>query len=255
MLNNTKKLTCVIVKYKTPELLSRLVSKLRGGEVDLVVSDNHNESTPSELKVNSDHYKYIDNGSNIGFGAAANRGAKGSQAEWLLFLNTDVDTSAGALKNLVEQAEKLGLDASCPITTDPRYNVPLPSFSWFLGTFTPLNRFPYLSRLANKKPLTLWGGCLLIKRQVLEKLNGFDERFFLWFEDSDLTYRLISAGYKVGRVGVEGLVHAGGVSFESMSEKQKRKLFFTSAYAYMSIHGTWYDRLLVTLLRLRYSAF
>lgn len=252
---NLKKLACVIVKYQTPELLSCLVAKLKDGEVDIVVSDNHSESTPSELKVNSNNYKYIDNETNIGFGAAANRGAEESQTEWLLFLNTDVEVSPEALKNFVKQAEDRELDASCPTTRDKRYIVPLPSFSWFLGKFTPLKRFPYFSSLAKKKPLTLWGGCLLIKRSVFEKLGGFDERFFLWFEDSDLTKRLVDTGYRIGRVNVEGLSHIGGVSFGSMSEKQKRKLFFTSAYIYVSIHGTWYDKLLVSLLRLRYSAY
>lgn len=253
--------TRIIINYKRIEDVASQLGRIASNSEKLpperiVVVDN----SPTETKRHPEAYEaikkyttYIASDDNLGYGYGANRGAKETFTEWLVFLNTDVDVTTEALKNFVKRAEERGLDASCPTTEDPRYGMPLPSSSWFLGTFTPLKRFSYFLTRARKQPLTLWGGCLLIRRSVFEDVGGFDERFFLWFEDSDLTKRLIETGYKVGRVDVPGLSHIGGVSFEKMSEKEKRKIFFTSASIYVNIHGKWYDRLLVQILRLRYG--
>lgn len=244
--------TCIIINFKTPEHFRALSERLRGDSLDLVLVDNSPETTPSELAVSGDNYRYLRSTDNMGFGAAANRGARGAQTEWLLFLNPDVKITPDAIKNLVKQAEDAKLDACCPKISDTRYSHPLPNIWWFLGTYTPLKRIPLLIRHARKYPLTLWGGCLLIRRGVFEKLGGFDERFFLWFEDSDLTKRLIDGGYTVGRLTVEGLQHVGGASFHILSEAEKRKIFFQSAYTYVTIHGTWLDKMVVRLLQLRF---
>ena len=253
MPTKSNRVTCIVVSYDTPELLLKQVSKLRNSEVGVVISDNHAENTPQDIKISTDQYKYLDNGSNIGFGAAANRGAQEAKSEWLLFLNPDVEITSDAIKNFVKQAEDAKLDACCPKTSDTRYTHPLPSIWWFLGTYTPLKRIPVFLRQAQKYPITLWGGCLLIRRAIFEKFGGFDERFFLWFEDSDLTKRLIDGGYKIGYLPVDGLRHQGGASFHTLPEVEKRKLFFQSAYTYTTIHGSWLDRLVVRLLQLRYG--
>lgn len=253
MADNQIKLTCVIVKYKNPELCEKLVDSLSDGTLEIVLSDNHAQDISDKLREKKACYVYIDNKANVGFGKAANTGAKCANTDWLLFLNPDVDISAENANLLVMRAIEASFDSCCPSTQDPRYNEPLPSFWWFLARFTPLKRIPIFSLLANKKSLTLWGGCLLIKKTVFDKLGGFDERFFLWFEDSDITKRLIDRGYKVGRVEVPGIKHIGGISFESMSDKEKRKIFFTSATIYADIHGNIWEKALARLLKLRYS--
>ena len=246
-------ITCIVVNFETPKQSQLLLDNLRDSELRLILVDNSPETTAQDLQINSLGYQYIANKTNIGFGAGANKGAKEEKSEWLLFLNPDVDVTPDAIKNFIKQAEDAKLDACCPQTADPRYVQPLPSIWWFLGTYTPLKRIPVFLRQAQKYPITLWGGCLLIRRAIFEKLGGFDERFFLWFEDSDLTKRLIDGGYKIGYLPVDGLQHQGGASFHTLSEDRKRELFFHSAYTYMVIHGTWLDRLVVRLLQLRYG--
>jgi GT2 family glycosyltransferase len=244
--------TCVVINFETPEQAKGLVDKLHDSDFSVILVENSPATTPQDLKVESQDYRYIANRANIGFGAAANKGAKEAKTEWLLFLNPDVEITPDAIKNFVKRAEDAKLDACCPKTSDMRYTHPLPSLWWFLGTYTPLYRIPLFMTQARKYPVTLWGGCLLIRREVFEKLGGFDERFFLWFEDSDLTKRLIDGGYRVGQLPVDGLRHEGGASFHTLSETEKRKLFFQSAYTYVTIHGSWLDRLVVRLLQLRF---
>lgn len=242
--------TCIIINFETPQQARKRVNSLHG--LHLVLVDNSPETTPQDLQINSLDYNYIANEINIGFGAGANGGARDTKTDWLLFLNPDVDVVPDAIKNFVKQAEDAMLDACCPQIEDRRYVQPLPSTWWFLGTYTRLKRVPVFMRQAQKYPITLWGGCLLIRREVFEKLGGFDERFFLWFEDSDLTKRLVDGGYKVGQLPVDGLQHQGGASFHALSEAEKRKIFFQSAYTYVTIHGTWLDQLVVRLLQLRF---
>ena len=246
-------ITCITINFETPRQAQLLIGKLSGTELRLILVDNSTATTAQDLKMNSPGYQYITKGTNMGFGAAANRGAQEAKSEWLLFLNPDVEITSDAIKNFVKQAEDAKLDACCPKTSDTRYTHPLPSIWWFLGTYTPLKRIPVFLRQAQKYPITLWGGCLLIRRAIFEKFGGFDERFFLWFEDSDLTKRLIDGGYKIGYLPVDGLRHQGGASFHTLPEVEKRKLFFQSAYTYTTIHGSWLDRLVVRLLQLRYG--
>lgn len=245
--------TCVIINFKTPDQTKKLVDALRADDFNIILVDNSPATTPSELKTDTGTYRYIANTTNIGFGSAANRGARGTQAEWLLFLNPDVYMSSDAVKNFIKQAKEQQLDATCPKTPDHRYAQPLPSLWWLLSEFTPLKRVKFFHILAQKNPITLWGGCLLIRRKVFESLRGFDEKFFLWFEDSDITKRLLDQGYKIDYLQVDGLRHEGGASFVVMSELEKRRTFFKSAYIYVVAHGTWFDRLVVKLLQLWYG--
>jgi GT2 family glycosyltransferase len=251
-MKNLSTLTCIIVKYKSNHLYQSLISILSVSQITTVLSDNFSGDTPPSLKKNGKYYKYIDNKSNIGFGSGANAGAKIAKSEWLLFLNTDIEMTANDAKMLVRRALEQDIVAGSPYSEDMRYRQPLPSFWWFLAYFTPLRRFSIFTTLASRAPTTLWGGCLLIKKEVFDKLGGFDERFFLWFEDSDLTKRLLDNGYKIGRVNIPEITHIGGESFIGMSDRDKKRIFFESASMYVKIHGSWYNRVIVFLLKLRY---
>ena len=86
---------------------------------------------------------------------------------------------------MVYEAKNDRLDAASPNPGSTNYQKPLPSLLSLLVEFTPLNRLYNFKNFITLR--TLFGGCLLIKRLVLKKLGGWDEKFFLWFEDSDLT--------------------------------------------------------------------
>jgi GT2 family glycosyltransferase len=125
-----------------------------------------------------------------------------------------------------------------------RYNKPLPSPFSLLAEFSPLRRFVSLHRFVHR---TLFGGGLLISRNVLEKLGGWDSRFFLWFEDSDLTMRLITSNFRIGWVDVP-YTHKGGISFELLSEKKRKKIFFESMEHFAGKHFSHTGRWVVKFL-------
>ena len=250
------KYTRIYINYRQSEAIAAALKDMDIVHHEIVVVDNSPDDTAQHeesARVLRSKAQHLALDANKGFGTGANRGARASTTPWLLFLNSDVHVTEAALDHMVSEAEHRGLDAACPETSDPRYSMPLPSWWWFLNTFTPFKRLGLSDKRKSDGPLTLWGGCLLMKRTVFESLGGFDERFFLWFEDSDLTRRCIDAGYSIGRIAVPGLTHEGGVSFAAIDEKTRRKWFFTSAVLYADKHLSPLTRCLVRCIAWRFS--
>src|SRR3989344_4152711 len=161
--------------------------------------------------------------------------------------NKSVSWISKEILNLIDQAKEKKLDAFSLITQED-YRKPLPSGLSLLAEFTPLKYLIPLSLFPRK---TLIGGLLFIKRSVLEKLDGWDEEFFLWFEDSDLTKRLYDGGYHVGWIKSD-VKHAGGKSFQLLDEKKKRELFFSSMNKYAEKHLSTFGKTIAQLLKQRY---
>ena len=224
-------------------------SRLRSNNnIETVVVDNASVSSLSFLKKEFPHVKFIQNEENLGYARACNQGAKLARGEWLLFLNPDVEITTDSIKHLIKSAEERGLDAASPKTGE-NYEKPLPTPLSLLVEFTPL-KYIIPSSLFRKR--TLFGGCLLIKKSILNKVGGWDEDFFLWFEDSDLTRRLTDKGYKAGFVETK-IKHVGGVSFQKLSEKYNRKIFFTSMQTFADKHFSAFGKFVVSQLNKKYT--
>lgn len=235
------KISVVIVHWNTPHILIRQLRLLKpSSQMEIIVVDN-NSDRPPLLK---SPYRMITCTENRGFAAGCNSGAAQSSGEWILFLNPDTHITTPELLRFVRDAQKRDLDAASPSQTSANYFKPLPSPFNLLLEFSPLHRY---IRLPRQTRHTLFGGCLLIKRSVLRSLNGWDEDFFLWFEDSDLTCRLYEKNFRVGWVPVR-YTHNGGSSFARLDEKKRKRLFFASMNTYARKHFSLLGRLIVRLL-------
>ncbi len=247
-----KHITVVIVHWNTPLTLEKQLSNCINDQNDLqiIVVDNASKSSISWIKEKFPFIILIENKINYGFGSACNRGALEGKGEWLLFLNPDVEINSARIRQLIYNAEKNKYDAISPSTHKKEYNKPIPSVLSLLAEFTPLGKLLPL-RLFTLKTLT--GGCLLIKRSVFFSLGGFDERFFLWFEDSDLSFRLVKNKYKMGRIQ-SSILHKGGESFKSLDDQYKRDIFFHSMNIYAKKHFNFLGRCMVWLIKKKYSS-
>ena len=243
----------VVIHWNTPESLKKQLTLLAQHDkaIEILVIDNFSEKDVRKKlsSFSSVADRIVLNSENVGFAAAANIGAKLAKGEWVLFLNPDVLMSEEAVLEFVDRVEAAGLDAASPITDNPNYNKPLPTPWSLTAEFSPLHRI-----IPQKifKTTSLIGGCLLIKKTVLEAVGGWDEDFFLWFEDSDLTKRLIDDGYQVGRVEAS-MNHAGGESFQKLSEEKRRELFFQSMKTYAQKHFSRVGKSVVELLSMRFT--
>jgi N-acetylglucosaminyl-diphospho-decaprenol L-rhamnosyltransferase len=211
------RLSVVVVNYRQWRNTAQLVRGVlaepcsRHGLVEAVVVDNHSPAHPLAGRmrrwpgVSLRRWRR-----NRGFAAAANEGCRLSQGDWLLLLNPDVTLPEGFLDGVLELAERLEKE-------DPRAGVagfqlrhtdgspqwsagPWPTLLGTLaGLLLPRSRRkcrPVRSRRRCRVPWVT-GCCLLLRRDCWKQLDGFDEDYFLYYEDVDFCRRAKAARWHV----------------------------------------------------------
>ncbi len=212
-------LSFVIVDFNSAGEVAECIQSLKAFQADLecefIVVDN---SPPDGSHWIADpvvpNVRLLSNARNLGYAAACNRGLHEARAPYVFFLNPDTRYLSGSGRDLIKW---LALDPSVALV-GPRVLNPdgTRQFSCrsFPGWMTvvchrhsiltnvfPKNRFTrdYLRTDLNSRPTQVdWasGCCLLARKHLLEEAGGFDEGFFLFFEDVDLAYRLRAHGRK-----------------------------------------------------------
>ena len=210
-------LSVVIVNYCQWNNTARLARQLRqsrsarSGDAEIVIVDNHSPThrLMGKLRrtegISLRRFKH-----NRGFAKAVNEGCRLSRGEWFLLLNPDTSVPPGFLDNVLALVRPLSID-------DPRVGViglgvnntdgstqpscgPLPTLLGTLaGLFRPRSLRKCRPLAAGSRTDVPWAtGCaLLVRRECLLDLGGFDEDFFLYYEDVDFCRRAVDRGWKV----------------------------------------------------------
>ncbi len=212
-------LSIIYVYYNCPdEILDSIKSiKSATGNLSTEIIIVQNFSTiplPKSIKQNKG-IRIIINKENKGYGAGLNQGAEIAQGKYLLLLNPDTVFLENSIKSMVEKMEKdasigvLGpqlLDGNrkIQIVGNGMPFVPQAFFAFtFLNKLFPKNKMsaryflPDFDRKKEKDIPVICGACMVIKKSLFKKIGGFDERFFLYFEESDFCYRVKKAGKRV----------------------------------------------------------
>lgn len=267
----------IVVNWNSGKQLFDLIQSVAEHHSNLVnsiiVVDNASSDDSIDV-LNSNLYKYhkfkfviIRNLENVGFGAACNQGAKECSSEYLLFLNPDVivyDNTFKIVSNYMESwiNAEIGI---CGIQlidelgnvsrTCARFPTPLSFFYASLG----LNRL--LSSVFKSMHMHDWdhqkteyvdhviGAFYWVRASLFKKLKGFDERFFVYLEDLDFSYRARLEGYRSIYLTEAQSFHLGG----GTSNKVKAtRLFYSlrSRLVYSRIHFNVFGFLLVYLTTL-----
>lgn len=212
-------LSVIIVNYRVRyflELCLRSAQKaLAGLESEIIVVDNRSaDGSVEALRVLFPAVRFVENTENLGFARACNQGYRLAGGEFILFLNPDTvlpeDFARICLDFLGAKPRAGGLgvrmvDGGGRFLKESRRGFPSPwvafcKLSGLTWLFPRTRVFAgyYLGHLpageAHPVPV-LSGACLLIRRAVLEAIGAFDERFFMYAEDIDLSYRCEKAGY------------------------------------------------------------
>lgn len=255
----------VIVNWNAGGMLRQCLGSLPnamefcGGAGEVIVIDNaSSDGSAHGLRCSGVDLRVIENGENRGFGAACNQGAAVARGEYLLFLNPDTvleaDSIAGALGAM--QSGDYGNVGVCGIMLRDEFgNVARgcarhPTVSHFVAAGLGLDRIILTSahimrEWAHDSTRTVdhvIGAFYLLRRDVFNAVGGFDERFFVYLEDLDLSVRIKAAGYtSLYFAGVQALHKGGGTS-----EKIKaRRLFYSLrsrlqyAFKHFSLLGAW----------------
>jgi N-acetylglucosaminyl-diphospho-decaprenol L-rhamnosyltransferase len=183
--------TLVLVTFNSGLVLARALDSVPQGLKVIVVDNNSSDSSVEIAK--SFNCAVIENSSNVGFGKACNQAVKLATSEFLFFLNPDVVLGPRTLESLLKGARNHPSAAAIGPSL-------LPLGLQVLNQDGQAVRFPaeiFISDADATKISeqdTLSGAALLCRRSAFEAVGGFDERFFLYFEDTDLCIRLRDNG-------------------------------------------------------------
>jgi N-acetylglucosaminyl-diphospho-decaprenol L-rhamnosyltransferase len=235
----------IIVSYRTPTLTAAAVqSALDAGAARVVIVDNGSgDDTERVLRtLGAPRMQLLERPVNGGYGTGANAGATLASEKTLIFLNSDAILDSEAANALVREVELHGgrcIAAPRLVSGDgavQRSAGLLPSPGDLMVRALALHeaakwlgRLPLVRTLAADSHLAreyysavratqtisttmVSGACIAIGREAFEELGGFDERFFLYFEDADLCRRAAAAGMPIRYVPDAVVTHIGGAS-------------------------------------------
>ena len=258
-------ITAIIVNRDGEATLGRCLESLDGPGIEVFLVDNASED--GSLSLVRERFPKVNvllQEKNLGFAAANNLAAEKATGEALLLLNNDAWLEPGALELLADRLRSrpdVGLAA-------PRLEYPDggPQFAWspvrgFFGELMQILRNPFesqpwahgtLMRATARLLGPLWytAACVLVRREAWRSIGGFDERFFMYFEDVDLCLRLERAGWRLVQEpkAVARHVSAGARSGEA------DEVYRPSQLRYYRIHRpTWEARFIEGRMRRRFG--
>jgi GT2 family glycosyltransferase len=225
---------------------------------EIVVVDNASADGSAAIAEEfAPRVRLLRNRENVGFGRGVNQGVQASTGALILIMNPDCRLTAGALPAL--QAE-LDAHTECalvgPRVLDPDGTVQgsvrgdPDMLTGLFGRTGRLRRLlpwlPVSSRnvvtpaapAAGARSVSVdWvsGACMLVRRDRFAAVGGFDERYFLYWEDADLCRRLRARGYQIRYVPGADVVHRVGQSSRT-ARADSIRAFHASAYRYYATH-------------------
>lgn len=268
-------LDVVVVNWNTGKQLFDCLSSVltidhSGFHLETIIIVDNASSDASMLGIEAIDLplKIIKNSQNRGFGAACNQGVAEGRADYILFLNPDTCLFSESLSkpiSFMDVPENSNVGICGVQLTDENHKVStscsyFPSLGFFLAKSIGLT-FLLPRRLRRKLPyhaMTNWdhsesmpvdqvmGAFFLIRRSLFESLNGFDERFFVYFEEVDLSFRAAQKGFISYYLSDVQAFHRGCGS----SEKVKAYRLFYSLRSRIKYGYKHFSRLKATLLLL-----
>ncbi|HWP87906.1 MAG TPA: glycosyltransferase family 2 protein [Burkholderiales bacterium] len=233
----------------------------------VTVIDNASTDGSSEGLEASMPLAVVRNADNRGFGAACNQGAAGSEADFLLFLNPDTRLMPGSFAEPVRylrahENERVGIVGIQLVDTDGRVarNTARAPTAWsMVGNSVGFDRlaprlFPphFVTEWAHDQTRTVdqvMGAFFLVRRSLFEALGGFDERFFVYYEDLDFSVRARAQGWQSVYLSTAQAFHRGQGTTEGATAR-RTFYFCRSRILYARKHFGALGALAVTLATL-----
>ena len=181
----------------------------------IIVDHGSADGSIEYIKKNYPKIKLLEKKKNLGFALGNNVGVKEAKGEYILLLNNDTIVKPDFLLNLVDVIEndnKIGVVQPKIIFADSKKLQSTGTYFTSTGFLyhTGYNKDPNLAKYNKRKEIfSANGSCMLIKREVIEKVGLFDKDFFLYFEETDFCWRVWLTGYKIIYEPKAAILHKG----------------------------------------------
>ncbi|MEE9430473.1 MAG: glycosyltransferase [Melioribacteraceae bacterium] len=252
-------LSIIIVNYNVKEFLLNLLASLEKASqnitTEIIVVDNN--STDDSIAAVEQKYTSvitIENKNNVGFGKANNQGLEIAKGKNILLINPDTlvkeDTLETMIKFLADNTEVgiagckvLNPDGTLQLACRRSFPRPWVSFTKVVGLskmfpqsklFAQYN-LTYLDENESNEVDAISGSFMMLKKEVYNKVGGFDKDFFMYGEDLDLCYRIQQTGYKVFYVSTTEIIHYKGESTKR-SAIDETKVFYGAMQLFVKKH-------------------
>ncbi len=273
---NRKDLSIIIIHHKSKDItfncLKSIKENLSDINFEIIIVDN---SEKEESRIKNDELSkilsssarraepgplggafYLLPSTNKGFGAGNNFGVKSARSEYLLLLNPDTlifDDSIQKMLSFIKKHDEIGA-LTCLLGPDKK-NLQKD----FFGKFQSLGSITIRKYYFNKIDITeeffytgiVTGAAFMIKKDLFEKIGGFDERFFMYLEDDDLCKRLVDAGYKNAVLSTAKIIHLEGKSISK--NKDRKRIYYRSQDLYWQKHNGFLPTLIMRIIRFPYK--
>lgn len=274
------RVSVILISYRVPFFLEQCLASVRAAvavspvPVEIIVVDNApGDGSLDYLKPRFPEVRYIEPGENLGFGKANNLAWKAAGGQHIVFLNPDTlipESFFKASLAFLEKAPQAGalgyrmIDGSGRFLPESKRGFPTLWASFCkmsgIGSIFPQNRLfsgYYQGFLPENSPNPvpiLSGAALWVRRELLEKTGGFDESFFLYAEDIDLSYQLTLTGNQNWYFPEITLLHFKGESSRKSPEHYRNfygaMSVFVKKYRNSHFRGIW-GPILLLLIRLQ----
>jgi GT2 family glycosyltransferase len=254
--------TVIIVNYNTTLLTTQCINSVythcRSNIFEIILIDNNS----ADRGIENITYQFPDltlilNKENKGFGRANNQGIAIAKGEFVFLLNSDTllhSDAIGFFVNYLRQPshKKIAVCGGELLDTEGK---PATSFGNFPGLFQLVSSlgFSYFYRSYYRRHLDtgvanydetikevnyVSGAAMMIRVSVLKEVGAFDEDFFLFFEETELSYRIVKAGYKSVIIPEVKITHYEGGSSESSYKNyvRSRQLYYKKTYGYLAAY-------------------
>lgn len=243
------KLSVVILNYNVRYFLELCIKSVQAAirdlDAEIVVVDNHSSDDSCEMvKQLFPKIILIENKQNFGFSKGNNIGVARAKGEYLCILNPDTVVAEDTFKKTLAHAENhpemgiLGcqlIDGRGQFLLESKRNIPTPMIS-----VKKIMGFPnayYANHLASSgvgNVDILVGAFMLLKKEVYKEVKGFDEDYFMYGEDIDISYKVLKAGYQNLYFGEATILHYKGES--TLKDKTYAKRFYGAMQIFYNKH-------------------
>ena len=242
-------ISIIIVNWNTKDLLRDCLDSIYKTidplTYEIIVVDNaSSDGSMAMLAAEYPQVKIIANKENRGFGAANNQGFAVMQGQYALLINTDAVLTAGAVQKLWDFAEanpRAAIVCGQLLNADGSKQNSIASFPTLLTLAANTSLLEYLfpgsypsKRYEHAGPLEVdsaIGACMMIRKKALDEVSFFDDRYFFFFEETDMAYAMKRAGWRIYQVPDALIYHLQG---QSIGHNARSRIeFYRSRYQFL----------------------